>query len=70
MKSPIEPDAAPVKNHSPYLRIDPLYPVRKATATRADMNEKIRQGITIYTLMDLYDYDPLTDLYHLRKEHL
>ena len=70
MKSPIDPDAMPIANRSPYRRIDPRHPGRLAVATRADMNAKIQEGAKLRDLEALYEYDSFDDVYWLRKEFL
>ena len=72
MKLPFDIDAAPVAHRSPYRRIDPAHPDRKAVMTRAEMVKKFDNGAgaSLADVMALYCYDAEAGLFYLKEEFL
>jgi hypothetical protein len=58
----IAPDAMPIKSVSPYRRIDPMHPGRKAVITRLDLAQSGDREPD----PALYRYSPMADAWYLK----
>ncbi len=63
---PIEPDAVPLRNRSPYRRIDASNPGRKQRITSEDWLLAIERGDRLPDLA-LYEYDASENVLILRE---